>query len=232
MARARSEQQRQVDNSRRQGLISKFFTFLVSLPITLLVTMILSILVEWFVMYNYYPELGADHSKRMLQQEAKYLNKHFKESLLGTKPIQIAGKTVQWVDNNIFKPIGVHEYKRKSRQERSAIWDYGMSAYNMVKVVILRICVLLLSLPAYVLFAFVGIVTGLVERDLRKFGAGHESSDKFELSTRMITPSIIGCFVVYMSWPNSINPAFIIVPFAALFGYVLHLTASNYKKRF
>jgi len=76
------------------------------------------------------------------------------------------------------------------------------------------------------------LVTGLVERDLRRYGAGRESSDKYELSRKLIVPSIAVCFLLYLSWPNSINPATIVVPFAAFFGYSLHLTASNYKKHF
>lgn len=229
---ARVEQHRQSDRTKRRGLVSRTISFVIGLPVTVLVTMIFSILVEWVVMHNYYPELGAGHSKQMLQEEARYLNSHFKKSLLGTKPVLLAGETIQWVDRNIFRPIGIEGYKNRSRQERGWAWKYVVSAYNMVKLVLLRLCVLVMSLPAYVLFAVVGLVTGLVERDLRKFGAGHESSDRFELAVKAVGPSVIVCFIVYMSWPDSINPAMIIVPFAALFGFALFLATSNYKKRF
>ena len=225
-----SEQQKRAQNTKRQGVFTKTVTFIISLPMPIFVTMIISICVEWFVMYKFYPEMGADHSLQILQQEAKYLNTHFKESLLGSNPITLAGDSITWVDDHIFNPLGIKEYKKRSKQERSDWWTVIVSAYTIVKVVILRLCVLFLSLPAYLLFATVGIVIGLVERDLRKFGSGRESADRFELSRKLISPSIILCFILYISWPNSINPAFIVVPFAALFGYSIYLTISNYKK--
>jgi len=206
--------------------------------------MIMSVLVEWCVMYScnkgpeegvckfvqFSPNMGSEHSRLMLRQEALYLNEHFKKSIMGSEPIKLAGETITWVDQNIFVPIGINAYKVKAEHEKSWAWEYLMAAYNIVKVVVLRLCVLFLSLPAYLLFLVVGVTTGLVRRDLRKFGAGRESTDRFELSTRLITPSVVLCFVVYLSWPNSINPALIVVPFAALFGYALHLTTANYKK--
>lgn len=246
MARQKSEQQTQAANTSRQGIFTKMLVFLMGLPITIFVTVIISILVEWALIWHCNPGpdsrvcsfsgfdagMGVEHSRAMLRAEAIYVNTHFKDSLMGSKPVEMAGELIAWTDKNIFFPIGIEKYRNKAEQERDSAWQYFMSAYTMVKVVLLRLCVLFLSLPAYLLFAVVGIVTGLVERDLRKFGAGRESKDKYELSTRLVTPSIVLCFVCYLSWPNSINPAYIIVPFAALFGYALHLTASNYKKYF
>ncbi|WP_157823681.1 MULTISPECIES: DUF4400 domain-containing protein [Pseudoalteromonas] len=243
---AKSEQHNQQDKAQRQGAFTKIVVFIISLPLTVLVTMIISILVEWSLLYycddgpdsnicqftDFKPEMGADHSKIMLNQEAKYINTHFKESIVGSTPIKLAGSSIRWFESNIFKPLGIDGLKSQSPSARGDAWDYLISAYTIVKVVLLRLCVLLLSLPAYLLFAVVGIVTGLVERDLRKFGAGRESTDKYELSMKLIAPSIILCFVLYLSWPTSINPALIVVPFSALFGYSLHLTASNYKKYF
>lgn len=246
MAKAKSEQQRQSDRTKRHSVFTKVVLFTMALPITVLVTMIISILVEWGLIWHcndgpgtkvcssvdFKPGMGVNHSKNMLRAEAGYVNKHFKQSLMGAAPVKVAGKLITWTDNNIFRPIGIDNYIRKSNQEKGWAWNYFVSAYTIVKVVLLRLCVLLLSIPAYLLFAFVGLVTGLVQRDLRKWGAGRESTDKFELSTKLISPSIVFCFILYLSWPNSINPALIIVPFAAMFGYSLHLTASNYKKYF
>jgi integrating conjugative element membrane protein (TIGR03747 family) len=246
MASTKSEQQRQADKTKRHGVFIKIVLFIMALPVTVLVTMIISILVEWALILHcddgpgsnfcrfadFQAGMGVHHSADMLRAEAGYVNRHFKESLMGASPVKIAGSVINWFDNNIFKPLGIENYIRKSNQEKTWAWTYFVSAYTMIKVVLLRLCVLILSVPVYLLFAIVGVVTGLVQRDLRKWGAGRESTDKFELSTKLITPSIILCFVFYLSCPSSINPALIIVPFAAMFGYALHLTASNYKKYF
>jgi integrating conjugative element membrane protein (TIGR03747 family) len=246
MTKAKSEQQRQADKTKRHGVFTKIVIFVMALPITVMVTMIISILLEWGLIWHcddgpgttvcsfsdFQPGMGVDHSRNMLRAEAGYVNQHFKDSLMGSAPVKVAGELITWTDDTIFRPIGIDDYIRKSNQEKGWAWNYFVSAYTIIKVVLLRLCVLFLSIPAYILFAVVGLVTGLVQRDLRKWGAGRESTDKFELSTKLISPSVVLCFVIYLSWPNSINPALIVVPFAAMFGYALHLTASNYKKYF
>lgn len=246
MAKAKSEQQRQTEKTKRHGIVTKIVLFIMALPVTVMVTMIVSILVEWGLIWHcndgpetgvcafaeFQPGMGVEHSGNMLRAEAGYVNQHFKDSLMGAAPVKLAGELITWTDNNVFRPLGIDDYIQKSNQEKGWAWNYLVSAYTIIKVVLLRLCVLFLSIPAYILFAVVGLVTGLVQRELRKWGAGRESTDKFELSTKLITPSVVLCFVFYLSWPSSINPALIVVPFAALFGYALHLTASNYKKYF
>lgn len=241
-----SHQRQQADKANRHGLFTKITLFLLALPVTILVTIVFSILVEWGLIFHcndgpgswvcrfakFEAGMGIEHARIMLIDEYHYVNEHFKASLIGSRPAVMAGNLITWFDANVFKPLGIEEYRNKQDLDKGWAWKYLMAAYLMVKVVLLRLCVLFLSLPAYFLFAVVGLVTGLVERDLRKFGAGRESADKFELSTRLITPSIVLCFIFYLSWPSGINPAYIIVPFAAMFGFALHLTARNYKKHF
>lgn len=234
------------DSANRQGLIHLIFKFLLALPITLILTLLFSIIMEVFLIYkcndgptdkicafaDFEPNMGYLHSQNMLQTEASYLNKHFKKSVLGSGPVTLAGKTLKWLDKNIFYPLGIKSYKKTPDNERGQGWHYIIAAYNITKVVFLRLCVIFLSMPAYILFILVGAITGLVERELRKVGADIESTDKFELATKLLVPSVILCFVFYLSWPSSINPSLIIVPFAALCGYAFHLTARNYKKFF
>lgn len=240
------EQKKAVDRTRRQGILTKTVTFILSLPVTVMVTLLISVLVEWGLIFHcdqasqaqtlcewtdFFPHFHENHARHMLNQEAQYLNQHFKDSVMGAEPIRWVGAVLQWVDSQIFQPLGVNKLKSSSSVTKlDREWIYLIAAVYIVKVVLLRLCVLFFSLPAYGLFGLVGLVTGLVERDLRKFGAGRESTDRFELSVRLLAPSIVLCGILYLSWPNSINPAFIVVPFAALFGYAVHLSLSNYKK--
>lgn len=230
---ASTEHRNQADKAKRQGALSKLIHLIISLPVILLMTILFSIIVELVGMYFELWDLpGSEHSLDMLKTEAIYINSYFTSSVMGSSPVAWASSVVAWLDVNFFKPIGVADLKLLPAEDRTGIWDYIIASYYITKVALLRFCILTFSLPAYLLFGIVGIGTGLTERDLRRFGAGRESADRFELSQRFIKPSIGLCFVLYLSWPNSINPAFIVVPFAALFGWSLHLTTSNYKKYF
>lgn len=41
---------------------------------------------------------------------------------------------------------------------------------------VVRLVILVMTIPLFLMAAFTGLVDGLVRRDLRKFGAGRESS--------------------------------------------------------
>lgn len=52
---------------------------------------------------------------------------------------------------------------------------YLIAAAYTVLVFLVRLLVLCLMLPLFLMAAFVGFVDGLVRRDIRRFGAGRES---------------------------------------------------------
>lgn len=215
-----------------RGLIGTLFHWTLMVPVALIGAVVFSIIVEWVLMYLYWPEQGSEHARLMLSVEVQYLNKNFQDTVFGSSPIEFAAKFVNAVDRYVFLPLGIAEYKAVHDMQKSVMWDYMMSAYFMTKLVMVRFCILALSLPAYVLFGVVGLITGLTNRDLRRFNVGRESTDRYELARKLVPPSVIWCFFAYLSYWDTLNPAYVIVPFAALFGYALHLTASNYKKYF
>ncbi|WP_122831116.1 TIGR03747 family integrating conjugative element membrane protein, partial [Pseudomonas viridiflava] len=54
--------------------------------------------------------------------------------------------------------------------------DYGLAALYTTLVFCVRLVILTLAIPLFMMTALVGFVDGLVRRDLRRFGAGRESS--------------------------------------------------------
>ena len=71
---------------------------------------------------------------------------------------------------------------------------------------------------------------GLVRRDLRRWGGGRESSFLYHHAKRWIWPLFITAWVLYLSLPFSIHPAFAILPFAGLIGVLVALTTGSFKK--
>jgi len=78
----------------------------------------------------------------------------------------------------------------------------------------------------------VGAVDGLVERDLRRWGGGRESSNVFNLAKKSITPAFVLACVVYISLPYSLNPVIVILPFAILLGLAVRISFERLKKYF
>jgi hypothetical protein len=74
----------------------------------------------------------------------------------------------------------------------------------------------------------------VAEPKLRSWGASRKNSTVFNLARRMVYPVfiiIIAC-VLYISFPTTVHPALIMVPFGALFGYSLKVAFEKLKKYF
>jgi integrating conjugative element membrane protein (TIGR03747 family) len=79
-------------------------------------------------------------------------------------------------------------------------------------------------------FSLVALVDDLVQRDLRRWGGGRESSFVYHYAKRAALPLVVITWVVYLSLPFSLHPTFIVLPFAALFALTVAVTASMFKK--
>lgn len=108
--------------------------------------------------------------------------------------------------------------------------EYVAATGNTVQVYGLRLAVCVLSLPASVLFAAVGLVDGLVQRDLRKFGAGHESGFMYHQWKKSLKPVAWLAPVIYLACPVSVHPNWVFLPAAGLQGFLIGRLAANFKK--
>jgi integrating conjugative element membrane protein (TIGR03747 family) len=110
--------------------------------------------------------------------------------------------------------------------------DYLEASTYVTQTFIIRLALILFSLPIFLVAALVGGVDGLVERDLRRWGGGRESSNVFNLARRSVVPSFVAACVVYISLPFSINPIIVILPFACLLGLATRIAFERLKKYF
>jgi integrating conjugative element membrane protein (TIGR03747 family) len=73
-------------------------------------------------------------------------------------------------------------------------------------------------------------VDGLMRRDLRKFGAGRESSFVYHRAKRAVMPLLVVPWIIYLSLPITLNPMAVFIPCAVLLGAVMTITATTFKK--
>lgn len=83
---------------------------------------------------------------------------------------------------------------------------------------IVRLTILVLTTSLFLLNMFISFVDGLVRRDLRKFGAGRESSFVYHRAKRAVLPMLIVPWIIYLSLPILLNPMMIFSPCAGLLG--------------
>jgi len=105
-----------------------------------------------------------------------------------------------------------------------------LSAGNITLTFLLRLAILLQALPLFVLIIVVGLIDGLVRRDLRRFGAGHESGFVYHHARRMISSSLIATGLVWLAVPVFLVPEYVFIPAAAGIGLAVSMTGGSFKK--
>ena len=108
--------------------------------------------------------------------------------------------------------------------------EYFLASLYIMMLFFVRLTILLLSLPIFILFGVVGLSDGLMQRDLRRWRAGNESSYMYHYAKKFALPVVFTGMVLYLSSPYSIHPNFIILPTAVAFGCLVMLMASKFKK--
>ena len=105
-----------------------------------------------------------------------------------------------------------------------------LASVNVTFTFAVRLTILVLSTPLFLLATLTGFVDGLIRRDLRKFGAGRESSFVYHRAKRAVPPLLLVPWVMYLSLPFSLNPMAVFLPCAMMLGITTAITAATFKK--
>lgn len=227
------------------GLISFVLRTVATAFFFLLMSLFFSIISEWVGMTFWWPEERLTHSQRMYETELRYLNEDFKETFISADPVVFAKNfsdqfyellfvktrlvnALEWAE----RPVGQSESKMRVAfheiYNRSA--DFLLASIYTIKTFGVRLAVLAMAMPLFIMFAFVGACDGLVQRDVRRWCGGRESSLVYSYSKHMVMPSLYGCWVIYLALPISMHPSLVLLPFASLFALSLAVMAGSFKK--
>lgn len=202
---------------------------------TLVLSLFLSIIVEWVCMTWIWPEAGAEHSKMVMYKEFDWFSSEFQQSLIYNKPVAFAEESIRFLHEWLFVKTGIQSWLNNpgsgwGGELYEFAGAYIEAIFYVIIVFVIRLFIIILTSPLFLLAGFVGLVDGLVQRDLRKFGVGRESAFKYHHAKKSLTPIMLVAWILYLSIPFSIHPNFILIPAAVLFGLMIRLTASNFKK--
>ncbi len=239
----------QQQQNRRQGLLASAISLPLRLFGVLIGSLLISIVVECVGMHLFWKEQGWRHSQAMLQYELGHLSDHFKRSAIVQEPGRTAHQLVDSGYEWIFVKSGVGErlsqtadHARTPSQAGTKnfrdylsqvyVWSerYLIAAAFTTLTFLVRLLILVLALPLILMAVFVGLVDGLVRRDVRKFGAGRESGFFYHRAKASLIPLAVLPWVVYLALPISLHPLLILLPSAALLGLAVSLTAGSFKK--
>ena len=214
-------------------------------------SLLAAIVVEWIYLYLFWPEAGWRHAQQMFEYELSWLSQDLIHSVVIKEP----GRTATWLAQTVYDWLMVKtgvldsinaltQYARTSSPQQIVnfdlryetgrvmikLQDYGLAALYTVLTFCVRMVILTMTIPLFLLAGFTGLVDGLVRRDLRKFGSGQESSYLYHKARGAIIPVSIMPWTVYLAMPVSVSPLLILGPCAVLIGGAVNMTAANFKK--
>lgn len=236
----------------RSGSSGPFSLLLWDLPISiigiLLGSLLVSLLIEYACIAFLWPEEGAAHSYRVMVAESHWLSEGYTRSLLMSAPVETVSRWVHSAWQWLFVDSGfshwLQSFKHASTDGKGLIPDLNRIGATLVNwlgeylqatvwvtlIFFIRVMILFLSLPLFVLVVITSVVEGLVRRDLRRYGAGYESSFVYHHAKRFIKPALYGPCMLYLAWPTAVWPNLLLLPAALLIGGVLTVVTATFKK--
>ncbi|HGP2366885.1 TPA: TIGR03747 family integrating conjugative element membrane protein [Salmonella enterica] len=215
----------------------------------LLASLLFSLLIEYVGLIFWWSDQGSLHARQMMETELGYLSSNFTRSLFISEP---AVTVMAWINLGYhwafvesgltgFISHGVTPGGRANTvlmEEISVLghWvlthlrDFLQATVYITVVFVVRVSILVLSVPLFVMVVMVAMVEGLSRRDLRRYGAGYESSFLYHHAKRFIRPSLIYPCMLYLSWPTAIYPSLLLLPAALLLGASVTVLMSTFKK--
>jgi integrating conjugative element membrane protein (TIGR03747 family) len=243
-----------VDVAQRQhahqvGLIVGLITLPFRIFGVLCGSLLLAIAVECIGMHVFWPDQNWRHAQTMLHKELDQVSTYFTQSMLVQEPGRTTYHLVDRTYDTLFVRTGMLDWINqppppKTREDSRRGLDfshflhlayldmepYVLAACYTSLTFLVRLVVLCLALPLFLIAAFVGFIDGLVRRDLRRFGAGRESGFLHHRARASVMPLAVLPWVIYLSLPFSLHPLIILLPGAILLSIAVNVTAGSFKK--
>lgn len=216
--------------NKSHGIIGGAIAFILELFLWLVLALFFNILVELVgIFFQYWEVSGAAHSAQMIQTELNWLNRDF-SNVFGN-PAQTSVEFARSFYQSLFVWLGYDTLAALKNSPRFFMYaEYLEAAVNMIYLFAMRLVVIVFSFPVFFIFGSIGLIDGLSQRDLRRFGGDRESSYFWNRVVRFIKPMFILPFVIYLASPMSIHPSLVMLPFALCFGFTIWLSSLKFKK--
>lgn len=213
----------------------------------------IGVLIEIVGSYTLWQEKGELHSQEIVAQDLAYIAMA-PRSLLVRDTVAWSHRVVAWVELP-YNKVGLTRWYARLHSDAqaqqpaaqqsilgarvgkaNASIQHTLSKWVLMSMyvgqdVLLRLSVAAFALPAFVLACMVGVVDGLVRRDLRRWGGGRESSFVYHHAKRYTHWALTGGFGLYLAWPfGGFNPAYMVFVFTLLVAFTMSTAVAAFKK--
>ena len=230
---------------RSRGPVSLLFALLVGLVLTTIASWLFATVIEIGGMYTLWKGQGAAHARAALEEDYGYI-RGFPRSLIVRDTEGFARRMAGWGawPFEFLRTSALVERARSRAPNPGAGFPQNLFGHLAVHTAewveaakyaaqdtMVRLAIALYGLPAFAMALTIGLTDGLVRRDLRKWGGGRESSFLYHHSKRFTGWFLTVGFGAYLAWPfGGLNPAYMVLVFAAAVALALSTAVSSFKK--
>ena len=238
---------------RTRGPVELVFVIAFGLFFVALFSWFIGLVIEIGGSYFFWKQ-GPKHAQQMVEQDMSYIAAA-PRSLLIDDTVAFSNQLVAWI-RMPYERVGIlGAYERKANADttqpapvsgkpdmrakftetsKSLLHsgaEWAVISMYVLQDVLLRLSVALFALPAFLLACMVGVVDGLVRRDLRRWQGGRESSFVYHHAKNYTKWALTGGFGLYLTWPfGGFNPAYMVLVFTVLVAATLSTTVASFKK--
>lgn len=224
------------DDKKHQEEKSKIFIVIQKSIAVVVGALFLSVILEVIFITFVYPEIGARHSIEVYLTEQSYIAQDYSSEVLGVSPYALLKIVSNVINDHVLGLLTVTGVDQNFGMVGDNYWelidDYIIAIGVVICITVFRAGILLLSLPVYLLAIFAGTSYGVTRRDIRKYDTGRESSRRHYLARSFILPSVYFPWLVYLSCPYAVHPAFVVVPTAMGTFLSVRYTVEYFEKVF
>lgn len=190
----------------------------------------LAIALEWLGDAFFWRNTCASHSEQVLQVTWQWWKSSAGAPVCLVEDLVLTSDTLQqWITSLVHSlngQSGLFWTENVTTVIRCAL----LSAGNVTPTFLLRLAILLQALPLFALTITIGLIDGLVRRDLRRFGAGHESGFVYHHARRMIGSSLAATGLVWLAVPVFLEAGYVLVLGTIMIGLVISIMIAAFKK--
>jgi integrating conjugative element membrane protein (TIGR03747 family) len=109
-------------------------------------------------------------------------------------------------------------------------WIFLETAATGLQLFTLRLGVLVLAMPLFLVVTCAAAADGLITWYLRRTGAGRESGFIYHRSKRGFTLSVLALWLLYLVPPVPLDPRWVVPPFLLVFAIAIRVAVAYFKK--
>ncbi|EAW3101953.1 TIGR03747 family integrating conjugative element membrane protein [Salmonella enterica subsp. enterica] len=190
----------------------------------------LAIALEWLGDAFFWRNTCASHSEQVLQATWQWWRVSAGAPVWLIEDLAIVSDTLQQWIASLVHSLNGQSGLFWAETVTTVIHCALLSAGNVTLTFLLRLAILLQALPLFALIIVIGLIDGLVRRDLRRFGAGHESGFVYHHARRMIGSTLAATGLVWLAAPIFLDSEYVLVLGTMVIGGAMSVTIGAFKK--